>query len=116
VKLELSLDIVIPRIIEIGLDELPNEACGVIVPDLERTPDTWVTQLRNRAPSPTNAFAIDVATIHGLVRDKELWADVIIWHTHPGGNIGPSEGDMRTKVEGVNYLVVTLPRGEAVRY
>jgi proteasome lid subunit RPN8/RPN11 len=40
----------------------------------------------------------------------------IVWHTHPSGNIGPSKGDMDTKIEGFQYLVVTMPSGEATLF
>jgi proteasome lid subunit RPN8/RPN11 len=36
-----------------------------------------------------------------------------VWHTHPGGLVGPSSGDLEHAVTGVNYLVVTVPGGEA---
>lgn len=32
----------------------------------------------------------------------------LVWHTHPSGLIGPSPTDMEWKVEGMEYLVVTV--------
>jgi proteasome lid subunit RPN8/RPN11 len=98
------------------MDRAPLEACGVIVPDMDIPPEQWVHEMRNRAFSPTDSFVIDTKTIRQLITKAEQWRDVIVWHTHPGGNIGPSRGDLESKVEGVNYLVVTLPGGQAVRY
>jgi proteasome lid subunit RPN8/RPN11 len=40
----------------------------------------------------------------------------IVWHTHPSGNIGPSKGDMDSKIQGFQYLVVTMPSGEATLF
>lgn len=117
--LELGLDVVIPRIMELGMQEAPKEACGIVIPDLEVPPDQWIHSLVNRSPAPENSYAIDPETIRQLVSDlqgKHLWADVLIWHTHPRGNVGPSQGDIEAKVQGLNYLVVSLPTGEATKF
>jgi proteasome lid subunit RPN8/RPN11 len=41
-------------------------------------------------------------------RDKQEIEAMALWHTHPGGNIGPSPGDMQKRLEGVAYLVVAI--------
>lgn len=39
---------------------------------------------------------------------------IAFWHTHPQGNVGPSAGDMRDRIEGASYLVVALQETEAI--
>jgi proteasome lid subunit RPN8/RPN11 len=114
--LHFSLDVIVPQIIEIGMAELPKEACGIIIPELGLPSDQWVRQMANRSPSPETSYAIDPETIAGLLRYPEAWQDVIVWHTHPSGHVGPSRDDLKTRREGLRYLVVSLPRGEKVMY
>jgi proteasome lid subunit RPN8/RPN11 len=110
-----SIDVVVPRIIELGMAKLPNEACGVVIPDLDRHPNDWVVELINRSADPTNSYDIDVATIKALHQnDKDAWSDCLVWHTHPSGHVGPSRKDLQGRIPGLSYLVVALPRGEAV--
>lgn len=115
-RLSVPMEVVIPRIVEIGLQEQPKEACGVIVPSLLSPPREWVKQLKNRSTSPLTSYDIDPATIKSLLAQPDAWADVLIWHTHPSGVTGPSRGDMLSRIEGLNYLVVALPHGEAATY
>lgn len=110
------MDVVVPRIMEIGQLRKPMEACGVVVPDLSEAPRDWVKELTNRSPSPHNAYDIDPATITDLLAAPEIWGNVLIWHTHPSGHVGPSRGDMHARIDGLKYLVVTLPNGEAVLF
>lgn len=111
-----GLDVVIPRIIEIGMAHLPKEACGVVIPNLDMAPDDWVHELTNRSSNPLNSYEIDSHTIDALVANPDAWADVLVWHTHPSGSVGPSKGDVESKIDGLRYLVVALPRGEAVLF
>lgn len=111
-----SLDVVIPKIIEIGMLRLPYEACGVVIPDLDQTCDTWVHELANRSEDPLNSYRIDPQTISSLLVDPDVWSDVLVWHTHPSGYIGPSQGDMKQRDPRLRYLVVSLPRGEPVLF
>jgi len=96
----------------LGNKAFPNEACGVILPI------PWcgnqVIGLPNLAEDPTSHFQLNGLVIHKAI---EGWLDIaepmdlsniIIWHTHPKGNIGPSIPDIRNKLDGVYYLVVAL--------
>lgn len=111
---------VVDQVLRFGRAEDPNEACGVI------TPDSMVVLLPNSSPSPNNSYVI---ATEDLVNEIEAYvtrsgvdparltrAHFMVWHTHPGGVIGPGPGDFRTKLEGFPYLVVTLPGGEAVQF
>jgi len=117
-KLPFSLDVVIPRIVSLGLTRLPNEACGFVIPNLNQPIDEWVVELVNRSPQPTTSYKCDATAIQGLLDDPEVWGDVLIWHTHPSGNVGPSKGDMENRHPALHgrYLVVALPRGEATLF
>lgn len=113
-RVPFSLDVVVPRIVEIGLIRAPNEACGMIIPDLDRPVDAWVHELINRSPSPTDSYQFDIEAMKPLLSDPRVWDDVLIWHTHPSGRVGPSPGDMDARHPALHgrYLVVALPRGE----
>lgn len=104
---------VIDQILVIGQKRQPREACGVILP-----PDR-VFELPNVARNPRLAYKVDNEDLIQLIAERFLAGDelsredLIIWHTHPSGHIGPSQGDMESKAEGFRYLVVALPGGEA---
>ena len=112
-KPHIPMEVVVPRIVEIGLQRQPSEACGIIVANLSTPPREWVIELTNRSTQPTSSYEIDAATINQILSDLEVWGDVLVWHTHPSGFSGPSARDMSTRVEGIKYLVVALPHGEA---
>lgn len=111
---------IIDQVLSIGLREVPNEACGII------TPDSVVVQLPNSSTSPTTSYIIAGEDLVSALNEYIARVDVhpadistdaiIVWHTHPSGNIGPSKGDMDTKVPGFRYVVITLPGGEASQF
>jgi proteasome lid subunit RPN8/RPN11 len=116
VRVPFSTDIIVPKIVEFGMMRLPYEACGVVIPDLNYPADQWVHELVNRSSDPLNSYKIDPETIAGLLVDPEVWEDVLIWHTHPSGHVGPSKGDMEGRDPRLKYLVVALPGGLATRF
>jgi proteasome lid subunit RPN8/RPN11 len=111
---------IVDQVLEFGRAEEPNEACGVI------TPDSMVTLLPNSSPSPKNSFVIATKDLVNAINEyaERSKVDVsaltrehfILWHTHPGGVVGPSAGDLRERLGGFQYLVVSLPWGEAVQF
>lgn len=96
----------------------PYEACGIILGVSD------VIQLPNHSDEPLDSYSVDKEDVLDAIEEwlgeseDAALADLnlVIWHTHPGGNIGPSRGDLRVRVEGVHYVVVTLPGGEAAQY
>ena len=109
---------VIDQILVIGQKRQPNEACGVILPhDL-------VVELPNVAKNPTEAYEIDnedlVKVLVPLLQSEDEGdlqrSDIIIWHTHPSGSVGPSEADMMARASGFRYLVVAVPSGKATQF
>lgn len=103
----------IDRILSIGSERQPREACGVILP-----PDL-VIELPNIARNPRQAYEIGTEDLVNALAERFFAGDdlqredIVLWHTHPSGYIGPSEGDMDSRVEGFRYLVVSMPNGEA---
>lgn len=98
----------------------PNETGGLIIPGEDLPPRNWVVEMPNISDSPTDTCLFDLADLEERYRDRLAGVEdpscVWLWHTHPGGNIGPSRMDMRNKVPRVHYLVVSLPDGVGVRY
>jgi proteasome lid subunit RPN8/RPN11 len=112
---------VLDQILELGRDAAPDEACGIITPDLR------VVSLPNATPNDSeSSYAINNEDLveaiseyierSGVEPQSITRAHFIIWHTHPSGLIGPSHGDMVNRVEGFQYVVVALPNGEASHF
>jgi proteasome lid subunit RPN8/RPN11 len=93
------------------MEEAPKEACGLRI---ARRNLVKVMRLRNTAEDPCRTYSFDVRTLRVLVEEDVIHSQdrLSFWHTHPGGNIGPSPEDLQSKVDGVDYLVVTIPSGE----
>lgn len=100
----LLLPSLIDQIVDLGRKDKDKEVCGVITPTGE------IIELPNRASDPSDAYEIHREDI------APYWNyDIIVWHTHPSGFIGPSREDMKNRVPGLDYLVVTL-QGIASRF
>ena len=107
---------VIPQVSEHELVEIdrigklraPTEACGLLlsVPHHGRT----VIELPNRSLTAEDHYEFKGSDAYIELKDYD--DELVVWHTHPGGLIGPSRDDMRTRHEDYWYLVVTLtPEG-----
>lgn len=98
-------------IIAIGRTRSPAEACGLLLID-DSSPDQRVIELANRSMRPQTSYEFtgDDAYIALTNNGVEDWnyVEVSVWHTHPGGSIGPSTEDIMQKLEGVPHLVVAL--------
>ncbi len=112
----------IERIVKHGMDAMPREACGVLLPTPHPSIKSRVVPLTNRAEDPLkHSFIHPKEMLQQLMpwleAEGERWdlSDLVLWHTHPGGHVGPSGEDLRTRdlEPGMRYLVVTLPGGEA---
>lgn len=99
----------------IARNQAPLEACGIILP----TPHegNQVISVPNRADNPKQAFKVlgnDIRVAMGSwleTAESDELRQVILWHSHPNGGIGPSRIDMRAKdrkITGLAYLVVSL--------
>lgn len=110
----------VDEIMKLGNQAMPQEACGVLI---LKFPRHFVRPLTNTSPTPEKAYEVNnqelVETLVDLIEAENIVfarEDVIIWHTHPSGHVGPSRGDIAAKEPTLNYLVVALPNGEATQF
>lgn len=89
----------------------PNEACGLLLSQPYQTPRgrwTRVLEIQNSSTEPETSYQMDGSEIERVMEGKPDQT-VAVWHTHPGGLIGPSTGDMKNRPDPeVPMLVVTL--------
>lgn len=88
----------------IGHLRAPNEACGLLLVTPHR--GRSIVELPNRSKTPLDSYMF-----YGSDARIELEGyddGFVIWHTHPGGGIGPSRDDMKTRHAEFWYLVVAL--------
>lgn len=115
----------IAQIVRLGTLRAPSEACGILLTRADGGPR--IAEVPNRATEPTANVFIDgeefTETLRRIVGDPacypgNLTRELVVWHTHPGGLVGPSKVDMEFKrtLGNVRCLVVTLPNGEAVQF
>lgn len=106
-------------IVRIGLDRAPNEACGILLPppgDIFRfrSHNRQVIELPNRSLSPRDSYEIlGTDIVQELINwlenvDQADHDNMVIWHTHPSGSVGPSKGDLDHKIGDFTYLVVSI--------
>lgn len=111
--LELAM---VEEIARIGRDRAPNEACGILLPEPHKNKSVF--ELPNRSKMPADSFELwgsdillQLETFCGPGGEEPEWnvEDLTIWHTHPGGGVGPSATDMASKPETFTHLVVAIP-------
>ena len=93
-------------LLEVVRRAAPHEAVGIIHLD-------EVYELRNDHDFPSNNFAVDRNQLRRLVEQLDICLsdvneEVILWHSHPSGGVGPSTADMRNKTPLKHHLVVSL--------
>lgn len=107
-----TLELALPEILEIGKQRAPIEACGVLLDVAWRKPNgspSWVKELPNRSTDGPGTYKVNADDIRMVLEGLEEVEDVAIWHTHPSGYIGPSQGDMRNRPSsGVHMVVVAM--------
>jgi proteasome lid subunit RPN8/RPN11 len=107
-----ELERIVHRIMAIAELRHPAEAVGMMI-------DDQVLELPNRSLKPLSSFLFtpaDIAlTLQNNNIDPNIWqrpGDIILWHTHPSGGVGPSRLDVQNKLQYVRHLVVTVtPEG-----
>lgn len=114
-----TVELAYQKIFDLGMENAPEEICGLLVDESR----AWaggsgfrVVQLNNRAEDRCRGYVIDPATLRDLAFAPKVWDHVTVWHTHPGGLVGPSAGDREHHLRGVRYIVVTIPTGEVVEF
>lgn len=102
-------------------EALPQEAVGWIWRAPGRAEAYGL--LTNLSDDPGSSYAVSLAELmekftastgSDIVDADE--GDIVLWHSHPSGLVGPSRGDMRAKLEGLRYMVVTLTDDGAPLY
>lgn len=104
------------------MESQQKECCGILVSS-SWDDDSWhMYQLSNISDDPTTGYHISpedagqVVTHHELVTPAMFYDRALIWHTHPGGMVGPSKLDLETMALHIRYLVMTIPTREVVKY
>lgn len=107
-----ELDAVVAQILVYGKRVAPEEACGIVLLD---QPKPLVIQLINCSSEPETSYKLGNEELAMKLSPETPPSQVVIWHTHPGGNVGPSQQDLRQRYPhaDLKYLVVALPNGEA---
>lgn len=114
---------VIEQITQVGMEHAPLEACGLL---MFKDGDCAVATLLNEAQNPeTDTFISSdtlLATVENFYGREWLEAtpqsviheNLVLWHTHPHGQVGPSHIDLESRAKSPNWrmLVVTIPSGE----
>jgi proteasome lid subunit RPN8/RPN11 len=91
-------------------DALPRETGGLIIDGRE------AVELTNYADLDS-AFAFHLVELRQAVRGipvEEVSERVVLWHSHPGGGVGPSREDMQNKTPLKYHLVLALVDGNLV--
>lgn len=112
---------VLDQVLALGRESAPEEACGIITPDLRvvSLPNTTTTDsVSSYAVQGEDLVEAISAYVDrsGVDLESLTRAHFIIWHTHPSGQVGPSKGDLENRLPDFQYVVVTMPNGEATRF
>jgi proteasome lid subunit RPN8/RPN11 len=99
---------VVEEIARVGRARVPNEACGLLLPTPHKAKRIW--EMPNRSKYPRDSFEMHGSDMAISLEDWDGdFEDIVIWHTHPGGNVGPSRYDIENRVEKLANLVVSIP-------
>lgn len=119
----LSVDLLneaVPEMVRAGLEALPNEACGLIT--LEGRLAFLTNEAEGTGSYQISGLQLEFALGELFERDPDisLLDEIVIWHTHPSGFVGPSKGDLESRRQpiliDIAHLVVALPDGETAYY
>jgi len=114
------LEAVAPTLAALAEAEPGQEICGLVVARADGQPEAW--PLRNAAPDPRRAFALDPSDLLVALRrlDGEGLALLAVYHSHPEGGAELSARDLDGALAngapllgGVAQLVVALRAGRA---
>lgn len=97
----------------IGNERKPCEAAGLLLPFIHN--GRQVIELPNRSMTPHDHFEMHFDDIQMELKsfvddhpDPSVWNQIVLWHTHPAGNLGPSKYDLESKTDNLRHLVITL--------
>lgn len=115
----------IDQIVQWGIAAGGVEICGILLTRFDGGPRLKNIPNGSDEPSDMTFMTIDdiMEALLELVGDPDsypgdLTRELVVWHTHPGGMVGPSRLDMeyRRKLGSTRCLVVTIPSGKAVQF
>lgn len=106
----------VERIVDHGMKLVPDEACGLLLPD------GTLFFLTNEAIPATGQYLVSSAQLEAAVYGSDGvedmgwdWEDCTIWHTHPSDTASPSQGDLESRrhpeLIDTPHFVVALPSG-----
>ena len=105
-------EVALEEITALAQQSLPNETGGVVFPEL--VDGSWVAEVPNHSSEPATGMWMEPDDLRTVVMKWAAltswpdWSRLILWHSHPGGNIGPSRQDIKNRVPNVGNLVVSL--------
>lgn len=113
-RLLACLDEALAEIYQLGLLRAPAEACGLLLDMPWLRSDgrlSYVIELPNRTLATSGQYLMEPKDMAFALEGYNDVEDVAVWHTHPSGFIGPSEGDLiHRPSDDVKMFVVSLTR------
>lgn len=111
---------VLPEIVRHGVECLPYEAVGMILPDGTIYFLTNEIEELGKYFVSGDQLAAAFMDEDGVYEDGYTLEDVVIWHTHPSNYPGPSRDDIIARrqplLADVEHMVVALPSGQVAYY
>jgi proteasome lid subunit RPN8/RPN11 len=96
------------ELLQITRERAPLEAVGLILPDGS------VVELPNHSDEPEFSFKASREDMRECLTPEVDLEEVALWHSHPGGGIGPSITDLRSKTPFLHHLVVSFVNDDLV--
>lgn len=90
------------RLKQIIFQAAPKEAVGLF------TGDGRVIMLTNHSSHPEDHFEVHKGELLEHLSGELNLQELVFWHSHPGGGIGPSRTDMKQKIPFIQHLVVSI--------
>lgn len=96
----------------LGRERSPNEACGLLLPTPFKGKRVWEMPNRSKYPGQFEMWPADIeVALSPWFEDPSnhgLGDDIVMWHTHPSGNAGPSDVDLENKVPHLANLIIAV--------
>lgn len=92
----------VEQMADYGRLRMPLETGGVLVKGK-------LLELPNSAPEDEQGdrYLLTIDQLRETIADATV-DEVLFWHTHPQGHVGPSLYDLEGRLEGFQYMVVAL--------
>jgi proteasome lid subunit RPN8/RPN11 len=88
--------------------KLPYEAVGLILNDGE------VVELTNLRGDELHEMLISRAELLSALETQSSIENVVLWHSHPHGGVGPSRTDLKQKTPLPYHLILSVVNDEIV--